>query len=711
MIIENVTRTSLSGLREGSTVNWSVSKSGYEPRSDSWTMTNANKDLSVTLDPISPTPTTTYTLTINGNGGTVYYKINNGSETRYEQPISVDENASVKLRAGEREGYTLIEWQDVSSDTTWLSPSNNEFTMIKNTSIKIIWEKNTYTVNTSLDTTCGNENKADHIYISKTSNVGTQTSISNLSGRNTIHVVAKKQGYEDKEWSEDVQAATTIKLDSTHGGCTWTPITTPCVTTVDLGRDTLRLTVGETFTFNNPVSTSGDCSTTTATWTPGDDNVATVNNNGKVTGINPGTTTITASANGISDTCSVEIIAAPCVVNNITIASKLDLIVDGEDGQLNTVVNSTCDVDYHDVVYNSSNPDVASVNGGVDGKGFVIANSEGTAIVTATYDGVTSNECLVTVGAPTPTEIPITGARFNKNKVTITRTCGTTTTDELTVSPVPVDATVTGVSWSIDSQNVATIQIKPNTDSRTVIVTPGQMAGGSTTIRVTITGFDSNGQSTTINASCPVEIVDSMIINAPNLPTASGDNSLYLLKLNAQYQLTTTTPSGNSVNWSIDGPASSSGISVSNSGLVTGTKVGSGIAIATNSTTGCHDNVRFQVYDEERITINSVEMESDGLDWINGTVCSSVSGNDTGYQLDYLIYAVDSNGSRPTSTSPEQDINPDVAVGTLNENCEDFNIERNDFFGNKQYAYILVRDHFNNSIKDEAWYRIPEPEN
>ena len=70
----------------------------------------------------------------------------------------------------------------------------------------------------------------------------------------------------------------------------------------------------------------------------------------------------------------------------------------------------------------------------------------------------------------------------------------------------------------------------------------------------------------------------------------------------------------NAANFHVKDSASSSGISVSSTGLVTGTRIGSGIAIATNGTTKCQDNVRFQVYDEERITINSVEMESDGLD-------------------------------------------------------------------------------------------------
>ena len=190
-------------------------------------------------------------------------------------------------------------------------------------------------------------------------------------------------------------------------------------------------------------------------------------------------------------------------------------------------------------------------------------------------------------------------------------------------------------------------------------------------------------------------------------------NDCYLVnvyKPNDTYQLTTTTtPSSASVEWSIDGSASSSGISVSNSGLVTGTKVGSGIAIATNSTTGCQDNVRFQVYDEETITIESINMESDGLDWINGEICTTVSGHDTGYYLDYLIYPVDSEGSRPTSTTREIDVNTDVAVGTLNENCEEFNIDRDEL--SKSYAYVLVRDHYNSSIKAERWYRIPEPEN
>ena len=164
-----------------------------------------------------------------------------------------------------------------------------------------------------------------------------------------------------------------------------------------------------------------------------------------------GTITITVSTtdgSDLSDTCEVTVTAVPCIINNITITPTLNLIVDGEDGELNTNVDSTCDVDYSAVEYQSSNPDVASVIRGIDNTGVVIANDEGTAIVTATYNGVTSNQCLVTVGSPEPVDVPITGANFDKNRVSIIRTCGNVDaiTEELTVIPVPADAKVNNVS-------------------------------------------------------------------------------------------------------------------------------------------------------------------------------------------------------------------------------------------------------------------------
>ena len=61
------------------------------------------------------------------------------------------------------------------------------------------------------------------------------------------------------------------------------------------------------------------------------------------------------------------------------------------------------------------------------------------------------------------------------------------------------------------------------------------------------------------------------------------------------------------------------------------------------------------------------------------------------------MYPVDSNGEFPSSTSYEIDVNKDVAVGTLNENCESFDVNRSEL--TKSYAYILVQDHFNTSIE------------
>lgn len=120
----------------------------------------------------------------------------------------------------------------------------------------------------------------------------------------------------------------------------------------------------------------------TVTWTSSNKSVATVDKNGKVKGINNGTATITAKANGLKATCKVT------VKSKISVNPSTMLVYLGKTGQIKaTVIGKS-----KKVTWTSSNKAVATVSKNGKVKGI----KEGKAVITAKANGVKAT-CTVTV--------------------------------------------------------------------------------------------------------------------------------------------------------------------------------------------------------------------------------------------------------------------------------------------------------------------------
>ena len=162
-----------------------------------------------------------------------------------------------------------------------------------------------------------------------------------------------------------------------------------------LSEDAANVTLNGTkflYTNNKP---SGE----TVTWSSSDPAVATVEN-GTVTGLAIGTTTITATAGTETATCEVSVVYGYLSIgansNNSSVTTvnlvlgvhpTETLIASVEDGDFVEVENAV-------VTWTSSNPSVATV----DNNGTVTAVSVGTATITAEAAGV-SDTCEITVAA------------------------------------------------------------------------------------------------------------------------------------------------------------------------------------------------------------------------------------------------------------------------------------------------------------------------
>ena len=129
------------------------------------------------------------------------------------------------------------------------------------------------------------------------------------------------------------------------------------------------------------------------TWTSSNSNIATVDSNGVVKGINVGTATITVtSSNGKSATCKVEVVDADIDVKEIILTPNETAIYSGSSIQINAQVKPE-NATNRELVWSSSNSSVATV----DSNGVVTGIKPGKVTITAkTKDGkVVANMTIV----------------------------------------------------------------------------------------------------------------------------------------------------------------------------------------------------------------------------------------------------------------------------------------------------------------------------
>ena len=148
------------------------------------------------------------------------------------------------------------------------------------------------------------------------------------------------------------------------------------VESVTLNQSSLELVAGKEATLTATVKPDNATNRTVA-WESNATNVATVDNNGKVTAKAEGTAIITAKAGDKTATCTVTVTKADVKVTQITISGKNTLNV-------NDVATLTADVQPGDatnktVVWTSENPDVVKVE-----NGKVTALMPGQAVIKAT---------------------------------------------------------------------------------------------------------------------------------------------------------------------------------------------------------------------------------------------------------------------------------------------------------------------------------------
>ncbi len=394
---------------------------------------------------------------------------------------------------------------------------------------------------------------------------------------------------------------------------------------ISLDKTDAEMTVGNTMQLTASVSPS-NATNKAIIWSTSNNSVATVNSNGLVTAVAPGTATIiatTTDGTNLSATCTV-------TVNPVIYATSISLdkisatITEGNTLQLAATVLPT-NTTNKTVTWSTSNSNVATVNS----NGLVTAVAPGTAtIIATTTDGTNlSATCAVTVQ---PNVIYATSISLNKTSATLTE--GNTL--QLTATVLPSNATNKTVTWSTSNSSVATV----NSNGLVTAIAPGS---------ATITARTTDG--TNLSATCNVTVQPNIIyatsitLNQTSATITEGED----LQLLATVLPSNTT--NKTVSWST---SSSSIVTVDSNGLVTA--VGRGSATITARTT---DGTNLRATCTVTVTQNIVLATSISLDQTSAELNS-------GNTLQLMASVLPSNTTNKTVTWSTSNSN----IATVNSN-------------------------------------------
>ncbi len=284
---------------------------------------------------------------------------------------------------------------------------------------------------------------------------------------------------------------------------------------------------------------------TTVNWSTSNPNVATVDVNGRVTGIAEGTVTITATSivsASIKATHTLTVTDPRSITLN---PSSLALSVGASQTIIATVVASS--LTDKSVAWSSGNTGIATVD--ANGKVTAVATGSTTIIAKLNADNSTQAQATVTV-----TDAPLPVVTLSANSATIS--AGTTKTLTATVT----NTTNTAVTWSSSATGVATV-------SSSGVVTG--VAVGTATITATSVANNS------VSATCTITVTAALL---PEITVSPTSGSIYVGQP-FQITATVTNVSNTAVTWT---SSNTSIATVSSTGVVTGKAAGSATITVTS---------------------------------------------------------------------------------------------------------------------------------
>lgn len=281
-------------------------------------------------------------------------------------------------------------------------------------------------------------------------------------------------------------------------------------------------------------------------WTTSNAAIATVSSTGVVTGVIPGTATITATSEGKSGSATVTVTLVPA--GNVTVAPTSLALTPGQAGALTaTVTDANGQVlTNRPVSWTTSDAAVATVSQ----TGDVTAVAPGGATITAT-SGSKSGTAAVTVS-----QVPV--ANVSVAPATLSLQQGQTGSLTATATDAAGNVLTRTLTWTSDNTSVATV----SSTGDVIAVAPGS---------ATITAAESGGKSGSSAITVTAVPIASVVISPPTSTVTVGQG--------VQLTATVTDVNGNVVsnptvawqsgNTSVASVSSSGAVTTSASGTVT----------------------------------------------------------------------------------------------------------------------------------------------
>ncbi len=270
----------------------------------------------------------------------------------------------------------------------------------------------------------------------------------------------------------------TVTVKTADGGyeayCDITVVKKVPVTGLTLDVTAKSINVDEYFTFMATIAPS-NASERGLTWKSSSTKIVTVDKNGRMKGVAPGTAIITATTvdGGYQAQCKVTVIQP---VTGVRInASSVTLAL----GKSKTLVANVfpSDATNKSVKWSSSDSKVVSITS----KGVATAKAAGTATITViTVDGGFTSNCSFTV------YVPVTGVKISATKVELPKG----ETRLITASVLPASASNQGITWKSSNTSIATVneagQITARSKGTCNITATSKDGGYSATCVVTV---------------------------------------------------------------------------------------------------------------------------------------------------------------------------------------------------------------------------------
>ncbi len=268
-------------------------------------------------------------------------------------------------------------------------------------------------------------------------------------------------------------------------------------------------------------------------WTSSNNSVATVNQNGLVTALSNGSTTVTAVSQGVSGAANVSVTTAAPIIDWVVVTPETTTVDEGAAEQLEVHVFDIYgnQVQGVDVSWVSSNPAIA----GVSQDGSVLGNEAGSATVSASVDGVTGSAAIVVNGddpePPAVDEIVVTPA-------TSTLTVGASIDFSATVYDTEGNV-MTGESVTWSSSNSSVVSVNGGGAGQAV-------SEGVATVSATI-GSVSGSASVIVEEEEVAAEVDWIVVSPPTPTVSVGGNVSFAATV---YDTNGDVMAGESVSWS-----------------------------------------------------------------------------------------------------------------------------------------------------------------